>query len=172
MATSPFMQKVRMELRTHRYSLRTEKNYMYWIRLFIRFNDLKHPNNMGNHEIERFLNHLAVNRQVSVSTQNQALCAIIFLYRYVVRKEITNLKYHNAKLPKRLPTVLSNNEVKAIFNNLTDEYKLIAGILYGCGLRINEALSLRIKDINFESKSIFIFNGKGRKDRYTLFLIQ
>ncbi|WP_305463377.1 phage integrase N-terminal SAM-like domain-containing protein [Photobacterium leiognathi] len=169
MATSPFMQKVRMELRTHQYSLRTEKNYMYWIRLFIRFNDLKHPEDMGNHEIERFLNHLAVNRQVSVSTQNQALCAIIFLYRYVVRKEISNLKYHNAKLPKRLPTVLSNNEVKAIFNNLTDEYKLIAGILYGCGLRINEALSLRIKDINFESKSIFIFNGKGRKDRYTLF---
>ncbi|WP_318478408.1 integron integrase [Photobacterium leiognathi] len=168
MATSPFMQKVRMELRTHQYSLRTEKNYMYWIRLFIRFNDLKHPEDMGNHEIERFLNHLAVNRQVSVSTQNQALCAIIFLYRYVVRKEISNLKYHNAKLPKRLPTVLSNNEVTAIFNNLTGEYKLIAGILYGCGLRINEALSLRIKDINFESKSIFIFNGKGRKDRYTL----
>ncbi|WP_258180180.1 site-specific integrase [Photobacterium leiognathi] len=70
MATSPFMQKVRMELRTHQYSLRTEKNYMYWIRLFIRFNDLKHPTDMGNHEIERFLNHLAVNRQVNASTQN------------------------------------------------------------------------------------------------------
>ena len=93
MATSPFMQSVRQVLRTKRYSLKTEKVYLGWIKSFILFNDKKHPSDMGNHKIERFLNHLAVNRQVSSATQNQALCALIFLYRHVLGREITDLKF-------------------------------------------------------------------------------
>ncbi|KLV03475.1 integrase [Photobacterium aquae] len=168
MTGSPFMQQVRTELRTRQYSIRTEKNYMYWVRYFIRFNDKRHPADMGNREIERFLNHLAINRDVSAATQNQALCALIFLYRFVIRRDIQGLKYSNTRKPKRIPIVLNNEEVSAIFQHLDGKYWLIAALLYGCGLRIQEALTLRIKDIDFTSKSILIFNGKGSKDQYTL----
>ncbi|WP_394228489.1 phage integrase N-terminal SAM-like domain-containing protein [Pseudoalteromonas spongiae] len=97
MGYSPFIESVRVELRTRRYSIKTEKVYLFWIRSFILFNDKRHPNEMGNHEIERFLNHLALNRQVSPASQNQALCALIFLYRYVVKKEIRGLNYSFTK---------------------------------------------------------------------------
>ncbi|WP_114766969.1 integron integrase [Vibrio rhodolitus] len=162
------MEKVRTELRTKQYSIRTEKCYMHWIRYFIRFNDLKHPESMGNVEIERFLNHLAVDRKVSAATQNLALCAIIFMYRHIIQRDIQGLKYQNTRTPRRVPVVLSENEVRLILNQLKGKYWLLAVILYGSGLRIQEALSLRVKDIDFESKSIFIFNGKGNKDRYTI----
>src|SRR5690554_7358918 len=107
MSKSPFLQSVRTEIRTKQYSYRTEKSYLYWIRQFILFNDKKHPKVMGNHEIERFLNHLAVNRGVSPGTQNQALCAIIFVYKHVLKREIENLQYKMTKTPRRMPTVLS-----------------------------------------------------------------
>jgi len=123
---------------------------------------------MGNPEIERFLNHLAVNRCVSSATQNQALCAIIFVYRHVVNKDIEDLKYRFAKKPRRLPTVLNQQEVSSILNHLDSKYWIITALLYGCGLRISEALSLRIKDVDLVSQNLFIYNGKGRKDRYTL----
>lgn len=168
MASSPFLESVRSELRTRRYSLNTEKVYLQWIKAFIIFNDKQHPENMGNHEIERFLNHLAVNRQVSAATQNQALCAIIFLYRYIVKKDISDLNYSFTKRDKYMPTVLTHNEVKTILDQMTGIHKLIATILYGCGLRINEALSLRVKDMNLANATVFVFRGKGRKDRYTL----
>lgn len=168
MTKSPFLETVRAELRTRRYSLRTEKVYLTWIKGFILFNDKKHPNDMGNFEIERFLNHLAVNRQVSAATQNQALCAIIFLYRYVVKKNIQGLSYSFTKREKSVPTVLSHSEAKTILSNMTGTHWLIASLLYGCGLRINEALSLRVKDINLENGTVFIFRGKGAKDRYSL----
>lgn len=100
MSNSPFLELVRTELRTRRYSLRTEKVYLVWIKGFIIFNDKKHPKVMGNFEIERYLNHLAVNRQVSAATQNQALCAIIFLYRYIVGKDISELRYSFTKRVK------------------------------------------------------------------------
>ena len=123
---------------------------------------------MCSPEIERFLNYLATSRGVSASTQNQALCAIIFLYRYIVKAEITDLKSRFAKRPKSLPTVLSSYEVNRILQHLDHKYWLIASILFGSGLRVNEALSLRVKDINFKNQSIFVFRGKGAKDRYTL----
>ncbi len=123
---------------------------------------------MSNAEIERFLNHLAVNRMVSPATQNQALCAIIFLYRHVVEREIKDLKYTFSKKPVRLPTVLDQREVALILSQLSGKYRLVTSLLYGSGLRINEALALRIKDIDFTNNSIFIFRGKGGKDRYTL----
>ncbi len=155
MGRSPFIESIRSELRTRHYSYRTEKTYLYWIRLFIRFNDLKHPKEMGNVEIERFLNHLAVNRQVSANTQNLALCAIIFMYRYVLHQEITDLNYAYTRTPKNLPTVLSEQEVAEVLKQLSGEYWLLTAMLYGCGLRIQEALCLRIKDIDFSLKSVF-----------------
>lgn len=168
MSNSPFLELVRTELRTKRYSLRTEKVYLVWIKGFIIFNDKKHPKDMGNFEIERYLNHLAVNRQVSAATQNQALCAIIFLYRYIVGKDISELRYSFTKREKTMPTVLTHDEAKSIISHLQGKHWLIASILYGCGLRINEALQLRIKDINLADNTLFVFRGKGRKDRYTL----
>ncbi len=168
MKPSPFIESVRTELRTRHYSLRTEKTYLYWIRSFIIFHDKKHPNDLGNIDIERFLNHLATRRLVSAATQNQALCAIIFVYRHVIHRDITGLQYSFAKTPKRLPTVLSPQEVSSILKNTTGKHWLITALLYGCGFRIHEALALRIKDIDLHHKSIFIFRGKGGKDRYTL----
>ena len=168
MSKSPFLQSVRTEIRTRQYSYRTEKSYLYWVRQFILFNDKKHPEVMGNKEIERFLSHLAVNRGVSQGTQNQALCAIIFVYKHVLKREIENLQYKMTKTPWRMPTVLSPDEVASILRNMEAEYWLITALLYGCGLRINEALSLRVKDIDLKSRNLLVFNGKGRKDRYTL----
>lgn len=168
MGYSPFLESVRVELRTRRYSIKTEKVYLFWIKSFILFNDKKHPAKMGNQEIERFLNHLAMNRQVSPATQNQALCAIIFLYRYVIKKEIRGLSYSFTKKDYVMPTVLSHQEAKRIIDNMSGIHKLIASILYGSGLRINEALRLRVKDIDLEHNMVFVFRGKGRKDRYSL----
>jgi integron integrase len=168
MKRSLFIERVRSELRTRHYSLQTEKTYLYWIRHFILFNDKRHPEVMGNADIERFLSYLAVNRKVSAATQNQALCAIVFLYRYIIQRDIENLSYGFAKRPQNVPTVLAPNEVTAILNQLKGKYWLITALLYGCGFRIHEALSLRIKDIDPHNRSIFIFRGKGRKDRYTL----
>jgi len=168
MKNSPFLESVRVEIRTRRYSLKTEKVYLNWIKGFILFNDKKHPKDMGNQEIERYLNHLAVNRQVSGATQNQALCAIIFLYRYIINKDISGLRYSFTKREKTMPTVLTHEEAKSIINQLKGKYWLIASLLYGCGLRINEALKLRIKDINLSNNTVFVFRGKGKKDRYTL----
>jgi integrase len=168
MKPSPFIEQVRSELRTRHYSLRTEKTYLYWIRHFILFNDKRHPEAMDNSNIELFLNYLAVQRRVSASTQNQALCALIFMYRHVIRRDIENLQYGFAKRPKNMPTVLSPQEIASILNQLKGKYWLMTALLYGCGFRIHEALSLRIKDIDLHNRSIFIFRGKGHKDRYTL----
>lgn len=168
MKPSPFIERVRTELRTRHYSLKTEKTYLYWIRHFILFSDKQHPDSLSNPEIERFLNYLATHRRVSAATQNQALCALIFMYRYVLKKEIVDLAYSFAKRPKNIPTVVSPSEVSSILGHLTGKYWLITALLYGCGFRIHEALALRIKDIDFHQHSIFIFRGKGGKDRYTL----
>lgn len=168
MSQSPFIESIRTELRTRHYSLRTEKTYLYWVRHFIYFHEKRHPHDMGNIEIERFLNYLATDRNVSTATQNQALCALIFMYRYVLKRQIEGLEYGFAKQPRRVPTVLSPHEVEAILQHLNRKHWLLTAMLYGCGFRIHEALSLRIKDIDINLKSIFIYRGKGGKDRYTL----
>lgn len=168
MSQSPFMESVRTELRTRHYSYRTEQTYMRWIRYFIRFNDRRHPEQMSNLEIERFLNHLAVNRKVSAATQNLALCAIIFMYRHVIKRDIEGLCYSNTRTPRNLPVVLDQIEVSQILAQMDGKYWLLAAMLYGCGLRLQEALSLRVKDVDFSLKSILVFRGKGAKDRFTL----
>lgn len=168
MKKSPFIENIRTELRTRHYSLKTEKTYLYWVRYFNRFRNKIHPEKLSNDEIERFFNHLAVNRRVSAAKQNQALCALIFMYRHVVKREIKDLNYTLAKRPKNLPVTLSPQEVSTILDHLQGKYWLITALLYGCGLRIHEALSLRIKDVDTYNNSIFVFRGKGAKDRYTL----
>ncbi len=123
---------------------------------------------MGNAEIEQFLSYLANQRKVSSSTQNQALCAIIFVYKHILKREIIGLAYSFTKQPRRMPCVLSEQEVRQVLLHLKGKYWLITALLYGCGLRINEALKLRVKDIDFDNHTVFIFRGKGGKDRYSL----
>ena len=165
---SNFIESIRTVLRSKQYSLKTEKAYLYWCRLFIRYNHYKHPKEATNQEIEAFLSFLAVQRGVSASTQNMALCALMFMYKYVLEQEIVGLRFDFARRPRNLPTVLSAPEVKAVLDHLKGKYWLITTLLYGAGLRVSEALKLRVKDVCFDNKSLFVFRGKGKKDRYTL----
>jgi integron integrase len=165
---SAFIESVREEIRTRHYSLKTEKAYLAWIKQYIRFHDTKHPRDMGKVEIEHFLSYLANQRKVSASTQSQALCAIIFVYNNVLKIDISDLKYGYAKKPKKLPTVIDRDEASRVLALLPVKYKLIASLLYGSGLRISEALRLRVKDIDFTNNTVFIFRGKGAKDRYSI----
>jgi len=165
---SKFLNEIRDVIRTKRYSLRTEKSYIYWVKCFILFNDKRHPEQMGTAEIDRFLTHLAVVRNVSAATQDLALCAVIFMYRFVIKRDIIGLSFSYAKKPKNIPSVLSPPEAGAIISHLSNPYQLIACILYGSGLRLNEALRLRVKDIDFSNNTIFVFRGKGNKDRVSI----
>lgn len=169
MSNSPFLENIRQVLRTKHYSIQTEKAYLTWIKRYILFNNKRHPHEMGEEEVSNFLSHLAVERQVTSSTQNLALCAIVFMYRHIFERELTLLDDTvRAKAPKRVPIVLSDAEAMKIIKLMPESYQLMFSILYGCGLRKAELLRLRIKDIDFENKSIFIFRGKGKKDRITM----
>jgi len=154
-------------LRTKHYSYRTEETYIDWVRRFILFHDKKHPNTMGATEIGAFLAHLATDRNVAASTQNQALSAILFLYREVLHKEIKPVLLSNAKRPERLPTVLNRDEVVRVLAQLGGNHKLMAQLMYGSGLRLMECVRLRVKDLDFEYKTITVRDGKGEKDRIT-----
>lgn len=154
-------------IRLKHYSLRTEESYLDWVRRYILFQNKRHPNDMGAPEIQAFLVHLATQRNVAASTQNQALSAILFLYREVLHKEIDPILLSSAKRPERLPTVLTHEEALRVINQLTGTHKLMAQILYGSGLRLMECVRLRVKDIDFEYKTITVRDGKGEKDRIT-----
>lgn len=163
------LDQVRQRLRTLHYSYRTERQYLFWIRRFILFSGKRHPATLGAAEVEAFLTHLAVDRNVSASTQNQALAAILFLYLKVLELELPWLDgVVRARKSQHLPTVLTQNEVRAVLAHLEDRYWLIVSILYGGGLRISEALQLRVKDLNFEYRQIVVRDGKGGKDRVTI----
>ncbi len=169
MSTSPFLESIRHVLRTKHYSIRTEKAYLTWIKRFILYHNKRHPEDMGEQEISQFLSYLAVQRRVTSSTQNLALCSLVFMYKHIFTRELTLLDDTvRAKAPKRVPVVLSNDEAMTIIHLLKKPYQLMFSILYGCGLRKNELLRLRIKDIDFESNSIFIFRGQVGKDRVTM----
>ena len=154
-------------LRTKHYSYRTEETYVDWVRRFILFHDKKHPDSMGAAEIRAFLAHLATERNVAASTQNQALSAILFLYREVLHKEIEPVLITDAKRPERLPTVLNRDDVSRVLAQLHGTHKLMAQLLYGSGLRLMECVRLRVKDLDFEYKTITVRDGKGEKDRIT-----
>jgi integron integrase len=160
---------MREALRLRRYSLKTERNYIHWVIRFIRFHGMKHPQDMGPAEVTGFLNHLANARQVAASTQNQALSALLFLYREVLAIELPWLDgLVRAKSAKRLPTVLTQVEVRSILAHLSGTRWLMVNLLYGAGLRLNECLGLRVKDVDLAGGKLFVRQGKGNKDRVTL----
>jgi integron integrase len=160
---------VRDAIRTRHYSYRTEKAYIHWIKRFIFFHDKRHPAEMGEAEIGRFLSSLATEKRVSASTQNQALNSILFLYREVIKKEIGYVDgVVRAKRPHRLPVVLTRQEVRTILGCLGGSDWLMAMLLYGAGLRLMECLRLRVKDIDFTTNQIVVRAGKGDKDRHTM----
>ena len=161
------LDQMRDVIRAKHYSYRTEETYLDWVRRFILFHQKRHPEEMGAPEIQAFLTHLAAQRKVAASTQNQALSAILFLYREVLHKEIEPVLLSTAKRPERLPTVLTRAETLQVIGQLNGLHKLMAQILYGSGLRLMECIRLRIKDIDFDYKTITVRDGKGEKDRVT-----
>jgi integron integrase len=163
------MDQVRQVCRLRHLSPRTEEAYTGWIKRYIFYHLKRHPMEIGEQEITQFLSHLAINKHVSASTQNQALNAIIFLYKQVLKKELGSLDdIERAKRPRRLPVVFTAEEAKAIIAQLKGSVKLMASLLYGSGLRIQECISLRVKDVDFATHQIMVREGKGGKDRVTM----
>lgn len=164
------LDQVREVLRYHHYSYKTEQAYVGWILRFIRFNDRRHPGTMGKPEIERYLSHLAINRAVSASTQAQAMNAILFLYRHVLDRPLADeLSPVRSRKSRRMPTVLSGEEMRALLARMHGTHKLVAETMYAGGLRLGEALRLRIHDLDFDNHQLFVRDSKGNSDRTTLF---
>jgi integron integrase len=163
------LDQVRRAVRVRHYSRRTEEAYTYWIRRFIVHHGKRHPNDLGAEHVASFLSWLAVSQQVSASTQNQALCALLFLYKEVIRKELPDLPaIPRARQPERVPVVLARDEVSRLLDQLGGVEWLIVALLYGGGLRLQECLNLRVKDIDFARNQIIVRRGKGQKDRFTV----
>ena len=163
------LDRLREALRARHYSRRTEQTYCHWVKRFIFFHKVRHPAEMAEPEINAFLTHLAVEEKVSASTQNQALSALLFLYRHVIGCEVGDLgKVIRARKPARLPVVMTRDEVKAVLSNLSEDKWLMASLMYGAGLRLMECLKLRIQDIDFARNEILVRDGKGAKHRITM----
>lgn len=163
------LDEVRDVLRLHHYSYRTEQSYVQWIRRFILFHNKRHPREMGAAEIQQFLTTLATRGEVAASTQNQALSAILFLYKKVLQVDLPWMDdIVRAKRPVRVPVVLTQNEVGRVLSAMSGKYWLMASMLYGSGLRLAECLNLRVQDVDFEYLQLTVRDGKGRKDRRTI----
>lgn len=163
---SPFLEQVRTAIRVRHYSIRTEEAYLFWTRRFIFFHGKRHPSEMGETEVGTFLSHLAVNKNVSPSTQNQALNALVFLYKQVLEQPLGEINgVVRAKKRQRLPVVLTQEEIARLLSHLSGVHWLIACLEYGSGLRLLESVRLRVKDIDFAHRAIFVRDGKGGKDR-------
>ena len=164
-----FLDQMRTFMRARRYSRRTEQAYVDWVRRFILFHSKRHPRELGEDEIVEFLSHLAVKRKVSPSTQNQAFCALLFLYQQFLERKLGRLDGAlRASKPARLPVVLSREEVRAVLAHIRPPYRLMLELVYGSGLRLLECLRLRIKDVDFDYGRIIVRDGKGMKDRVTM----
>ena len=163
------LERLRIHLRTRHYSIRTEQAYIDWARRFIVYHGKRHPQEMGAAEVEAFLSHLAVDRQVSASTQNQAKAALLYLYKQVLGVDLPWLdEVVQAKRPRRLPVVLTPAEVRALLQHMDGTAGLVAELLYGTGMRLLEGLRLRVKDVEFARREIVVREGKGGKDRVTV----
>lgn len=163
------LDQVRQRVRYLHYSLRTEEAYVYWVRAFVRFHGLRHPREMGQPEVEAFLSMLANQRQVAASTHRQALSALLFLYRHVLGQDLAWLEnIGRPQSARRLPVVLTVQEVRAVLGALDGEHRLIGQLLYGTGMRLLEGLRLRVKDVDFAHRSIVVRDGKGGKDRVVM----
>ncbi len=157
------------EIRRRNYSYSTEKIYAQWIVRFVRFHKFAHPKSLSEEDVVAYLNHLAKNLNVAASTQNQALSAIVFLYSHILGQPLQHLdKLKRAKKPKRLPVVLTEKEALAIIKSMSGVLKLVVSLLYGSGLRISEALRLRVQDLDLDYKQMTVRNGKGLRDRITM----
>lgn len=167
---SKLLEQMRNTLRVKHYAYSTEREYINWCKRYILFHDKRHPQEMGKNEIEEFLTHLAVNENVSASTQNQAFSAILFMYKHVLEKPIEGVDAVRAKKPERLPTVLSKQEVALVINNIQNyTHQLIIKIIYAGGLRIKEVLRLRVKNLDFDRCQLQIIDSKHGGSRQTLF---
>lgn len=167
--SSHFLESVSRVIRTLHYSIRTEQAYLYWIRQYILYHGKRHPEDMSVVEVGEFLSYLANERRVAAATQNQALNALNFLYSKILNQPLGELQgVARAKRPKRLPVVLSMEEVNHLLDQLSGQYLLMAKLMYGSGLRLMEVLRLRVKDIDFSMHAIIVRAGKGDKDRITV----
>lgn len=163
------LEQMRDRIRALHYSIRTEQAYLGWVKQFILFHHKRHPSEMGSNEINQFLTFLAVKRNVAPSTQNQALSAILFLYKHILNDQLDQVEdFIRAKKSPRLPVVLTKDEVAELFQYLSYPFDLISALLYGSGMRLMECLRLRIKDVDFKYRQITIRDGKGAKDRQTV----
>jgi len=163
-AAPRLLDQLREAIRVRHYSIRTEHAYVDWVRRFVRFHGLQHPLRLGPVQVQDFLTHLAVDRSVASSTQNQAKSALLFLYREVLGVQLPWLdEIVGAKQPQRLPVVLTPSEARALLAELSGTTGLVASLLYGTGLRLIEALRLRVKDVEFERRELIVRDGKGRK---------
>ena len=163
------LEQVSDVIRLKHYSYKTEKSYINWIKRYILFHNKRHPREMGGKEIEEFLTYLAVEENVAASTQNQALSAVLFLYKEVLKQELDlQVDAVRAKRSRYVPTVLTKEEVLAIINHLSGVHQLIVKLLYGTGLRQTECLQLRVKDIDFAQNQVIVRDGKGMESRVTM----
>ena len=163
---SPFLERIREAIRVRHYSIRTERTYIEWTRRFILFHGKRHPEQMGEAEVAAFLTHLAVDRNVAASTQNQALNALVFVYKHVLERPLGDIADAvRAKRPARLPVVLSQDEVRRLLAELRGAQWLLACLQYGSGLRLMESIRLRVKDLEFDRRAVIVREGKGGKDR-------
>lgn len=161
--------RVREVIRYKHYSIRTERAYVEWVRRFVAFHGRRHPRDMGAEEVRAFLTHLAVEADVAASTHQQALSALLFLYREVLEVDLPwLLDLARPKKPKRVPVVLARSEVGRLFEMLDGSHALMARLLYGTGMRLMECIRLRVKDVDFERGEITVRDGKGGKDRHTM----
>jgi integron integrase len=169
-ASSPkLLDRVRWQLRVKHYSIRTEQAYVDWIRRYIFFHRKRHPNEMGEKEITDFLSHLAVEKSVAASTQNQAFSALLFLYQQVLERKLDFIdNVQRVTRPAKLPVVFTPSEARAVLAHLKGDYRLMAELLYGSGLRLMECLRLRVKDIDFGYNRISVRDGKGMRERVAL----
>ena len=163
------LDSVREAIRVRHYSLRTERAYVHWIRRFVLFHDRRHPNEMGAAEVTTFLSHLANEGGVAAATQNQALAALLFLYKAVLSTDLPWLdEVVRARRPKRIPAVLERDEVQALFAEMKGGTALMARLMYGTGMRIGECVAVRVKDLNLVRRELIVRDGKGGKDRVTV----
>ena len=163
------LDQMREALRSRHYSRRTKQTYCHWVKRYIHFHNVRHPAEMAEPEINAYLTHLAVKEKVAASTQNQALSALLFLYRHLLGRKVGDLgKVVRARKPKRLPVVMTREEVKAVLAILSGDKGLMVSLMYGAGLRLMECLRLRVQNIDFTRNEILVRDGKGAKDRITM----
>ncbi|WP_445364574.1 integron integrase [Microbulbifer sp. ANSA003] len=165
---SRFMDRFRAFIRSRYLAYKTEKTYCFWVKDFIRFHGMQHPQDLGKSEIDQWLSHLAANRKVSANTQRTALNAVVFLYKQFLDIELGQLQFEQSHRPKRLPVTFSHEEATSVLEYLSGPYKLAASLMYGSGLRVMEAVRLRVQDIDFSDQCLIVRESKGEKWRRTL----